>query len=488
MVQAGTSSKQFLPHALAATLAVVVLPAVAVSLIETSGRAWLLLLSVLVAIGLSVVAASLACAIWSRRPGSRDLVFADLMLWGWLRRVRAERRLAEVQGPVESGAGGVELLQRLADLLEAKDARMLGHTKRVTRHAERIARELGLPGEEVARVRTAASVHDVGKVHTPRRILVKPGALSDREFAVMKRHSVDGAEMVAALGVPEVTAMVRHHHERLDGSGYPDGLRGEEIPLGARIIAVADTFDAMTSSRAYRAACTHRVALEVLAGEAGVRLDAGAVAAFDRYYSDRRSVAWSALGLAGPPRLGGWIGGLLNGVGGWGSPLAQGIAAIGAVVLVGASLGGQAAPAPAAPGYGPSPAGATRTALDREAPDTTGPAAGEPASRRSAQAAPLGGSPGGSAPVGRPPASGDPAPDGGPSPSGGSPDPAAPGVELPNVEVPEVQLPPVQLPPVDLPPVDLPPVDLPAVELPSVTLPSAEAPDLADTPAHELLP
>ncbi len=473
VVQAGTSSRPYLPHALAATLTVVVLPAVAVALVETSGRAWVVLLAVLVAIGLSVGAATLGCAIWSRRPGSRDLVFADLMLWGWLRRVRAERCLAEVQGLVESGAGGVELLQRLADRLEAKDARTLGHSKRVTRHAERIARELGLPGAEVTRVRTAASVHDVGKVHTPSRILVKPGALTDREFEVMKRHSVDGAEMVATLGVPEVTAMVRHHHERLDGSGYPDGLRGEEIPLGARIIAVADTFDAMTSSRAYRAARTHREALDVLAEEAGVRLDADAVAAFDRYYSDRRSVAWSALGLAGPPRLVGWIGGLLNGGGGWGAPLAQGIAGIAAVALVGASPAGHAAFAPAAPAHEPPPAGATRTALDREAPRTAAPPFGEPARRRSAQAAPGGRSPGRPVLVGGPPASGDPAPEAGPSPSGDSPEPAAPGLELPNVEVQEVQL---------------PPVDLPAVEVPSVKLPSVEPPDLAGTAATELLP
>ena len=171
-----------------------------------------------------------------------------------------------------------KILQRLAAMLEAKDAYTLGHSRRVTRHAERIAREMGLSREDVARVRIAASVHDVGKVHTPRQILAKPGSLTPDELAVMQRHPADGARMVAEIGDPEITAMVRHHHERLDGSGYPDGLRGEEIPLGARIISVADTFDAVTSSRAYHGPRKHRRALDVISEEAGPRLDPDVVA------------------------------------------------------------------------------------------------------------------------------------------------------------------------------------------------------------------
>ena len=229
----------------------------------------------------------------------------------------------------------------------------LRHSRRVARHAERIARELGLSREDVARVRTAASVHDIGKVHTPRQILTKSGVLSAEELAVMQRHPVDGARMVAQMGDPEITSMVRHHHERLDGSGYPDGLRGDEIPLGSRIISVADTFDAITSARVYEGARKHRRALDVLSEEAGSRLDPDAVAAFLRYYSSKRTIAWSAVGLTGPPRLLTWIGGLGNAVGGSASPLAQGLAAIVAATLASTSLGGQPPPAIVASGTHP---------------------------------------------------------------------------------------------------------------------------------------
>ena len=165
----------------------------------------------------------------------------------------------------------------------------------------------------MAKVRTAAATHDVGKVHTPREVLTKPGRLTDAEYEIVKKHPGDGAAMVAEMGDPEITAMVRHHHERLDGSGYPDGLAAGDIPLGARIIAVADTFDAMTSGRPYRAACKHKKALDVLSGEAGTRLDPVAVAAFLRYYSGKRSVAWSALFIDAPPRLISWVGGFFQG-------------------------------------------------------------------------------------------------------------------------------------------------------------------------------
>ena len=114
--------------------------------------------------------------------------------------------------------------------------------------------------------------------------------------------------MSAGIGDPVITAMIRHHHERLDGRGYPDGLAGEEIPLGARIIAVADTFDAITSNRTYRRAARHKRALDVLAGEAGKQLDADAVAAFRGYYRGRRTVAWSAFAVAAPQRFLSWLG------------------------------------------------------------------------------------------------------------------------------------------------------------------------------------
>ena len=329
---------RFLPHAIAATFVVVVLPSLVLTLAGPDGPAWVVLLSVLAAMAASLGLAAAGSAIWMRHPGSQDTVFGDLMLWGWLRKYRAERRLAEARALLEGGSAAAlddadaqtrrDLLKKLSTALEARDAYTHGHSKRVTRHSERIARELGLPPELVAKVRIAAAVHDVGKIKTPREVLTKPGRLDDSEFEIVKQHPVDSAEMVRDLGDAEITAMVRHHHERLDGTGYPDRLAGDEIPLGARIIAVADTFDAMTSSRPYRTACRHKKALDVLAKEAGAQLDPAPVAAFMRYYSGKRLVGWTALAAAAPQRLGAWLGGVFQNVGAGIAPAVKGLAAV----------------------------------------------------------------------------------------------------------------------------------------------------------------
>src|SRR5205823_10854556 len=137
-------------------------------------------------------------------------------------------------------------------------------------------------------------------------VLNKPGRLTEAEFAVIKRHPVDGAQMAAPLGDADVTAMVLHHHERLDGTGYPGGLAGDQIPLGARIIAVADTFDAITSRRAYRGAGSHKKALAILIAEAGTQLDPEAVRAFCSHYSGTRGVALGSLLTSAPERLLPW--------------------------------------------------------------------------------------------------------------------------------------------------------------------------------------
>jgi putative nucleotidyltransferase with HDIG domain len=322
-----------------ATVFVIVLPAFAVSaLVPAAGAAWLLV-SVPLAIVLSVVAASAGAEFWMRRPGSKDLVFADLMLWGWLRRYRAVRRLAEAREVFGHDAKGldadqrIEALSRLSSLLDARDAYTHRHSRRVTRHAERIAGRMHLSPAEVAKVRTAAALHDVGKIHTPSEILHKAGRLTEAEFAVIKRHPSDGADMLSGIEDREITAMVRHHHERVDGTGYPDGLSGEEIPLGARIIAVADTFDAITS-RSYRGASSHKRALDILAKEAGTQLDRGAVSAFLGYYSGRRSVAWSALLTAAPHRLLAWLGSSSQGLAAGMPSLALTLPALGAAALL----------------------------------------------------------------------------------------------------------------------------------------------------------
>jgi HD domain len=503
-----SSAVRFLPHAVVATLAVVVLPAVAVSLVGAIGSVWVILGSLLLAMAVSVAAASMGAAIWARRPGSQDMVFADLMLWGWLRRVRAERRLAEARGLLGTSvfdAGGEDLrrdrrrkvLQQLAAELEAKDSYTLGHSRRVTRHSERIAGELGLPHDEVVRIRIAASVHDVGKVHTPRGVLTKPGRLTDDEFEIVKRHAVDGAEMVADLGDAAIAAMVRHHHERLDGSGYPDALTGDDIPLGARIIAVADTFDAMTSNRPYLRSYKHREALAVLSEEAERRLDPDAVEAFLKYYSGTRGVAWSAFGFAAQPRLASWAGGALSGVGGWSAPLPQNLAAIFATALAGLSFGGQATPATAASERASTPAG-QGAVPDRDRRETpAGGAAGtSPVSRTAptrdgGNAAPgrdvLDGAPNRTVPLPVPPAEGGARPIQGPStpvPAGEPPAIEPPGIKPPAIKPPAVELPAIDPPPVELPRIELPRIEVPSVELPRVELPPIQVPSvqLPETP------
>jgi len=169
--------------------------------------------------------------------------------------------------------------------LETRDPAVFRHSRQVAIHATAIARRLELPAAEVVRIRRAALLHDIGKTLIPKAILGKSGPLTEAEFAIVKQHPETGARLVERLGDPELTLIVRHHHEHLDGSGYPDGLKGAEIPLGARVVAVADTFDAVTSERPYRAAMGPHEALELLAAVAGSQLDPRVVRAFRRTYS-----------------------------------------------------------------------------------------------------------------------------------------------------------------------------------------------------------
>jgi putative nucleotidyltransferase with HDIG domain len=159
------------------------------------------------------------------------------------------------------------------------------HSLRVTRHSEAIARAAGLAAGDIALVRAAAALHDLGKFLVPRKILAKPGALTEAERAIVQRHPVDGAAMLVGLVDTQVIAMVRSHHERFDGSGYPDGLTGVSIPFGARIIAIADSLDAMTSTRPYRAAMSRDAALAELRAQAGVLFDPAVVLCLDEVAS-----------------------------------------------------------------------------------------------------------------------------------------------------------------------------------------------------------
>jgi putative nucleotidyltransferase with HDIG domain len=298
----------FLPLSVLATLMVLAGPvAIVAVLVPAHGMLWEVLAVVLAVVG-SLAVASLGARLWMRWPRSREVIFAELMLWGWVRRFRAERRLARTRDLFESARESsstvsIELLTRLSDLHQAVDPYLHGHGRRVASYAGRIAREMRLSPKEIANVETAALVHDIGKIYTPREILQKPGRLTEKEFAIVKLHAHDGAEILADAGDPQITAIVRHHHERLDGNGYPDGLAETEIPLGSRIVAVADTFDVITSTRPYRPPRSHKEAIEILSNESGAQLDGTVVAAFLACYAARRPVARSAFASAVAERL-----------------------------------------------------------------------------------------------------------------------------------------------------------------------------------------
>ena len=175
----------------------------------------------------------------------------------------------------------------LAKAVDARDTYTGSHSTRVAELSAWIAHRLGLDREHIELTRLAGSLHDLGKLAIPEEILRKPGPLTDPERLVLQRHPEIGHRMLESLGVDPVAEWVLHHHERWDGTGYPERLHGEEIPLGARIIFVADAYDAMTSDRAYRGRLTPREAIEELERCSGTQFDPEIVAAFARELVNR---------------------------------------------------------------------------------------------------------------------------------------------------------------------------------------------------------
>ena len=156
----------------------------------------------------------------------------------------------------------------------------LGHGERVAALAILVGQRMRIPAPRLRAIAAGALLHDVGKIGIPDAVLHKKGALTNDEHDVIKEHTTRGDTMIsAAFNSPAERAVVRHHHERWDGGGYPDGLAGEAIPLEARIVAVADVYDALRSNRAYRAACSPEVAVQMITDGAGTQFDPrGAVA------------------------------------------------------------------------------------------------------------------------------------------------------------------------------------------------------------------
>jgi putative nucleotidyltransferase with HDIG domain len=208
---------------------------------------------------------------------------------------RAVARLAEVVASQavtvllgQSGGGSRSAVAALAAAIDARDNYTMSHSEEVVALACEVARRLGLPSTEIARVGDGAMLHDVGKVAIPNEILYKPGPLTPDEWEVMRRHPVIGERILRRTPELEsIARLVRHEHEHWDGSGYPDGLSGEAIPIGSRIILVCDAYSAMITQRPYRAPMSDEEAIAELERCAGAQFDPRVVAALVQLLSVR---------------------------------------------------------------------------------------------------------------------------------------------------------------------------------------------------------
>jgi response regulator RpfG family c-di-GMP phosphodiesterase len=202
-------------------------------------------------------------------------------------RKRAEGELQHTLEKLREALGGI--IQTVALTVETRDPYTAGHQRRVSNLARAIATEMGLSEEQIDGIRMAAAIHDLGKINIPTDILSKPGQLSEHEFGIIKCHPRTGYDILKTVEFPwPIAQMVFQHHERMDGSGYPQGLSGEEIILGARILAVADVVEAMASFRPYRPARGLDKALEEISQNRGVLYGAEVVDACLKLLAEER--------------------------------------------------------------------------------------------------------------------------------------------------------------------------------------------------------
>jgi HD-GYP domain-containing protein (c-di-GMP phosphodiesterase class II) len=236
------------------------------------------------------VPAGFACAALAEPVARTILADTDRIDSGWLVRAGAMMLVGWVCGSLTRS-----LLSRVAELetlnqetifafvraIDARDPYTARHSEKVAAYAVELARALGLPEADCERIHLRGMLHDVGKVALERSVLHKPGALDDREWQQVREHPALSAHIIGAVARFAVYVPgARHHHERYDGRGYPDRLAGDDIPLDARILAVADSYDAMTSDRSYRPALSHAEAISRLQADAGTQFDPACVAAF----------------------------------------------------------------------------------------------------------------------------------------------------------------------------------------------------------------
>jgi len=203
------------------------------------------------------------------------------------------RRAAVFGGSSETGEalelGHDDVIAALASALQERDRYTGDHSESVVDLTARVGEALALGGEEISRVRTAALLHDIGKVGVPDEILHKNGPLDEREWEIMRQHPAIGERILRAIpGLGDVARIVRHEHERWDGNGYPDSLAGTDIPVGSRIILACDAYHAMTSDRPYRKAMDHAEAIAQLSSNAGTQFDPEVVEALVGYLFGRR--------------------------------------------------------------------------------------------------------------------------------------------------------------------------------------------------------
>ena len=214
----------------------------------------------------------------------------------WIQELRDRYRLQAVNMALIKAQGQLERaeIDTIATLIlteEAKDPYVRGHSKRVTRCAVELARELGLSEKECKTIERAGILHDIGKIGISDLILHKPGSLNQEEWVVIKKHPRRAIEILEPLRfLTKEKEIICHHHERFDGKGYPDGSKGEEIPPGARIMAIADTFDAMNSERPYRKPLSEEAIVSELKNASGNQLDPRIVTTFLKLLTKKPSL------------------------------------------------------------------------------------------------------------------------------------------------------------------------------------------------------
>jgi len=200
------------------------------------------------------------------RSGADDFLSKPVNRQELLARTRSLLRLKEFTDELENAE---TVLFSLALSIEAKDPYTKGHCDRLSAYSEAMGQRLGLPQEQCVALRRAGVVHDIGKIGVPEHILSKRGPLNSAEWAVMKEHPVTGERICSPLkSFRQVLPIIRHHHEKLDGSGYPDGLKGDKIPLTAKVLQITDIYDALITDRPYRKALCHAEAIQTMRNEA----------------------------------------------------------------------------------------------------------------------------------------------------------------------------------------------------------------------------